>query len=98
MHTIENIDQMVQAANFGDLRLNKRMGVLLREFLNQADSSIPQVFKNRSQMKAAYNFLDNDKVTSAKILQAQLAGQFADQLKAHHTVLALHDTTELDFT
>lgn len=98
MQTIESISEIATAADFGDGRLDKRLGVILKGLSEQANDSIPQIFKNRSQMKAAYNFLGNEKVTSDKILQAQLEGQFSSQLLSNNIVLALHDTTELDFT
>ena len=59
----------VQGADFGDKRLNRRLGLITEELGAQPNQSIPAATDSRAEMEAAYRFFDNDKVTPEKILQ-----------------------------
>jgi Transposase DNA-binding/Transposase DDE domain len=82
-------------SNFGDARLDQRFQKIVSVSLKEYDSSIPQAFKKNSQIKATYRFLNNSKVNSERILASQFSGS-TDSFES--IVLAVHDTTELDFT
>lgn len=58
-----------QPADFGDVRLNNRYNVLLNEFIDAPDKSIPTACRGWAETLAAYRFLHNKKVTPDKILE-----------------------------
>jgi len=60
----------VQGANFGDKRLNRRLGLIVEELGAQPNQSIPAATDSRAEMEAAYRFFDTDKVSPEKILQS----------------------------
>jgi len=81
----------------GDQRLTKRLTLILEIFANHPTLSIPQACGPWSITKATYRFLDNDKVKDQEILiPHQLATQ--KRIQNHPIVLAIQDTTELDFS
>lgn len=85
-------------AKFGDKRLNLRFEKVLNTLAGQVECTIPQAFKQWGQTKAMYRFLSNKKVTQETILAAQLSNWRENQLSEHSVILAIHDTTEVDFT
>src|SRR5882724_2648927 len=79
---------------FKDERLGKRFRLRLQQMGANPGGSIPLVCQDWAGTKAAYRFLDNDRVEEAEIL----AGHFgATQDRCAATagpILVLHDTTE----
>ena len=55
--------------DLGDERLDARFELLLSALGSRPNLSIPAACGGRAEMKAAYRFFDNDKVTFAKVLQ-----------------------------
>jgi hypothetical protein len=84
-------------AHFGDERLDDRMAILLSELGNRPVLSIPAACGGRAEMKAAYRFFDNDKVTFEKVIEPHIA-QTKERMAAQDTVLLVQDTTEADVT
>ena len=84
-------------AELGDLRLTKRLALIADIFANHPTLSIPQACGPWSITKATYRFFDNDKIKDQDILAPH---QEATQrrLQNHSTVLAIQDTTQLDFS
>ena len=81
----------------GDQRLTKRLTLIAEIFANHPTFSIPQACGPWSITKATYRFFDNDKVKDQDILTPhQLATQ--KRLQNHPIVLAIQDTTQLDFS
>jgi hypothetical protein len=91
------VDQELAACKFRDERLGKRFRSLLEQLGASPGGSIPLVCQDWANTKAAYRFLDNDRVSEAEIL----AGHFhATRDRAAATdgpILVLHDTTEFSF-
>lgn len=84
-------------AKLADQRLTKRLALIADIFANHPTLSIPQACGPWSITKATYRFFDNDKVKDQDILTPhQLATQ--KRLQNHPIVLAIQDTTQLDFT
>lgn len=83
--------------NFGDARIDSRFKKILLAKLHHAESSIPQTFKCWPDVKAAYRFLSNSKVNTEQILSSQYT-HWDTSAYDSAVVLAVHDTTELDFT
>lgn len=87
----------VQDAALGDARLNRRLPRLLGQVAAQPTASIPQACGTWAATKAAYRFFDNTKVTPPKIHQAHQAACIG-RIEEHPLILAVQDTTSLDFT
>ena len=93
----ESVLSEVANADFGDLRLNRRLEKLVSELGRQPNHSIPAATKGRAEMEAAYRFCDNAKVTPEKILQPHRQATLNRVSQCPFAVLA-QDTTELDLT
>jgi transposase-like protein/transposase Tn5 family protein len=84
-------------ADFGDERLDMRAVTLLSQLGNRPNLSIPAACGGRAEMKAAYRFFDNDKVTFDKVLEPHIA-RTKERMAEHPVVLLVQDTTEADLT
>ena len=87
----------VAGADLGDARLEDRFAVLLSDIGSRPNLSIPAACLGRAEIKAAYRFFDNDKVTFEKILEPHLA-RTRERIAGHEVVLLVQDTTEIDLT
>jgi hypothetical protein len=83
--------------DLGDARLNKRACKLIETLGSQPDRSIPTACGHWDQTKAAYRFFDSPKVSAQNILQPHIACT-VERMMQHDVVLAIQDTTELDYT
>jgi len=84
-------------AELGDQRLNKRLTIIANFFINNPTFSIPQTCGPWNITKATYRFFDNDKVKEKQI-QAPHLSATEKRVANQRTVLAIQDTTQLDFT
>lgn len=84
-------------AELADPRLTKRLIRIAQKLADNPHGSIPQACGAWEDTKAAYRFFDNDKVNEQDI-QAPHQSAAYDRAKKHPTVLAIQDTTQLDFT
>lgn len=83
---------------FGDDRLDSRFHKVAEAFLNRPSATITESTGNWAESKAAYRFFENQKVTKEVIL-AQHQVKTVARMKSHDgVVLAIQDTTYLDFT
>ena len=87
----------IRGAHFGDERLDDRMAILLSDLGNRPILSIPAACGGRAEMKAAYRFFNNDKVTFEKVIEPHIA-QTKERMAAQKIVLLVQDTTEVDLT
>jgi hypothetical protein len=82
--------------DFGDRRLNDRFlrtGTLLSE---QPEAPINKACNSWADTKAAYRLFQNDKVSQKNILETHVANTL-ERARAFKTVLAIQDTSFLDF-
>ena len=84
-------------AKLGDQRLNKRLITIAKFFTNNPTVSIPQACGSWKVTKATYRFFDNDRVKEKQI-QAPHLSATEKRVANQTTVLAIQDTTQLDFT
>ena len=87
----------MQGVDLGDKRLNWRLVEILTALAAQPMASIPQAALDWAATKATYRLLDNEKVSNEKIYAPHYARTQA-RLVGHPLVLAVQDTTLLDFT
>lgn len=87
----------IKTSNFGDKRLDKRLGNILEALAKQPEASIPVKSNDWHEIKAAYRFFDNDAVDHIKILQPHYQATI-ERIATEKIVLIAQDTTELDYS
>src|SRR5688500_469540 len=80
-----------------DKRLNKRLACLLGAFASDPQGSIPQATGDWASAKAAYRFLENDRVLDTDLLRG-VARHTASLAAPLGEVLVVQDTSSLNFT
>lgn len=90
-------EEEFSGAELGDQRLTKRLASIAEIFAKHPTQSIPQACGDWSVIKATYRFFDNDKVKDQNILAPHQTST-QERLKNHKTILAIQDTTYLDYT
>lgn len=61
------IEDEIKHMNFKDKRLNKRFGIMLENFTEKSDGSIPEACQSNAATKAAYRFYSNECVEAQEI-------------------------------
>jgi hypothetical protein len=84
-------------ADFGDERINRRASKIVSSFAARPQSSIPVASGDWAGAKGTYRFFSNPRVTPEKILKPHL-DQAVERCASEDLVLAIGDTTVLDFT
>jgi hypothetical protein len=81
-----------------DNRLRARLLTLARDFFAQPGVLVPQACNgSEAKMKAAYRFFANRQVDLQSVLRPHVEAT-AQRIKAHGIVLAVQDTTTLNYT
>lgn len=92
-----NIELEMKDLNLNDKRLNRRCLELIKQFQANPQASIPSALTFSKQVKAAYRFFKNPKVSFDKILAPHSAATIT-RCSSEKIVLVVEDTTEMDFT
>jgi len=82
---------------FADERLGKRFGQLLGQLASSPGGPIPFACQDWANTKAAYRFLDNDRVSEAEIFSGHFEATKSRCAATSGPILVLHDTTEFTF-
>ena len=86
------------ALDVGDQRLRERVYTLARDFMAKPLANIPQACGGLpAKTKAAYRLFKNPQVSMDALLLSH-AQATVDRIRAHPVVLAVQDTTDLDYT
>jgi len=86
------------AVDVYDERLKKRLFMLANDFFAQPGVLVPQACSgSQAKTKGAYRFFDNNQVNMKTLLKAHVEASM-ERVKAHHIVLAVQDTTTLNYT
>jgi hypothetical protein len=84
-------------AELGDRRLTMRLQELAGRLAEHPSQSLPEACADGAQLKAAYRFFDNEQVTPAAVLASHVRSTTV-RSTAETLVLAVQDTTSLDYT
>ncbi len=84
-------------AELGDQRRTTRLVQLATALGDQPGASLPEACADPATLKAAYRFFDTDAITPDALLVGHVAATCA-RLRAVPLVLAVNDTTYLDWT
>jgi Transposase DNA-binding/Transposase DDE domain len=82
-------------ADLGDVRLNRRLGLLAERLGERPGESFPKALDD-AELEAAYRFFGNDSVSPEAILAPHFR-QTARRAAKHGQVLVIHDTTQFEF-
>ena len=91
------VDRELAGCEFKDERLGKRFRELLEQLSSSPGESIPLVCQDWANPKAAYRFLDNDRVNEADILAGHFQATRDRATASIGPILVLHDTTEFSY-
>jgi hypothetical protein len=83
--------------DLGDVRLNRRLETIVKDFSAKPNAQIPQACGTRAKTKGAYRFFDQPRITSTVLLQQHYAAT-AQRAMREKVVLAVNDTTELNYS
>lgn len=83
--------------DLGDSRRNCRLVKIVSDLAAQPEASVPQASGDWAGTKAVYEFWANRQVKAQAIRYAHQKAT-VERIKQHETILAIQDTTELNFT
>lgn len=95
--TLQWIRTEFSSTQIGDVRLNKRLPIIIESFYSSPHTSIPHKSGSWSKTKATYRFLNNKKVSTKNIL-APHQNATKTRISKQQVVLAIQDTTTLNYT
>lgn len=92
------VEEEFGALDVGSDVLRERAYVIARDFYARPRANIPQACDgSTAKVRAAYRFFKNPKVDMDAVLVSH-AQATVDRIRAHPVVLAVQDTTDLDYT
>ena len=93
----ESLSESFGSAQFGDLRLTKRLVKIVERLSTRPNMSIPAATDGRAEMEAAYRFFDNSKATPEAIMAPHVSAT-RERIRQTEVNLLVQDTTEVDIT
>ncbi len=87
----------VGAARLGDPRRTQRLATLLSDLAVRPGDGIPAACATPAATKGAYRLLANEAIVADEVVAAHIAAT-TERVRGEPTILALQDTTLLDFT
>lgn len=89
--TLPALSSEIVEADLGDVRLTRRLVLLVDSLADRAGESVPEALDD-AELEGADRFFGNANVTPEAILSPPFR-QTARRAAAHRTVLVIHDTT-----
>jgi hypothetical protein len=86
------------AADLGDERRTRRLPKLVEQMIRHPGGTLPQKLPRPEDLEAFYRLCDADEVTHETVMSPHRQKTLQDLQSAEHFLLAIHDTTELDYT
>ncbi len=86
-----------RTVDLGDARLNRRLMTTVEQLAEHPAQSVPQACGSAGATKAVYRRWDNERVSDEAIREGHVQATCRRSLE-RPVVLAIQDTTELDFT
>lgn len=91
------VKEEFETIDLGDKRLNERI-IYIAENLGFAPGrTIPQTFRTWNEIKACYNFFNNDLVSEQKLLAPHIE-KTLERIREYPVVLLPSDTTDINYT
>ncbi len=92
-----SLSEELSGCDFGDVRLNQRACKVIEALGQRPNISIPAALTGRADIEACYRLMDNEGVTTDKILLPHAEATYK-RIENEDFVLIVQDTTELDLT
>ena len=90
-------EEELKTANLGDVRRNRRLVKIVEDLSAKPNESVTQAARDEAAVQGTYEFWANRRVKAPDILAAHRDSTL-ERVSAESIVLAVQDTTELDFT
>ncbi|MFP3614429.1 IS4 family transposase [Paraburkholderia sp. SIMBA_050] len=90
-------ERELEGSEFQDARLHKRFGMLLEQLWKGMGQTIPLACQDWANTKAAYRFMDNDRVSEQDILSGHFQATAQRFSSTDGPVLVLQDTTTFSY-
>ncbi|MCP6760169.1 MAG: IS4 family transposase [Fischerella sp. CENA71] len=81
----------------GDKRRNQRLIKIVEDLSAQPNESVTQASRDAAAVQGVYEFWANPRIKAEAIISSH-AISTVERIKDHETILAIQDTTELDFS
>lgn len=91
------LSQEMAKAQFGDVRLSKRLGKIVEKISKASDLSFPEALGSSSELEGFYRFLRNSKIDVFGILEPHFEATIS-RIGIAREILVVHDTTEFKFS
>ncbi len=91
------VAEELKNADLGDKRRNKRLITIVEDLSAQPNESVTQASRDAAAVQGVYEFWANPRIKAEAILAAHVSST-TERIKGHETILAIQDTTELDFS
>lgn len=91
------VEDELGKADFGDLRLRKRLLTIARDFYSLPQGSVAQACESRAKTKAAYRFFENSETTMDRVIKSHYEATLG-RVAREQIVLAVQDTTSLNYS
>ena len=91
------VAEELKTANLGDRRRNRRLIKIVEDLSAMPQASVTQAARDEAAVQGIYEFWGNVRVESNEILAAHRDSTL-ERVSAQSIVLAVQDTTELDFS
>lgn len=91
------VSEELSAADLGDVRRNRRLIRVVEDLAAQPHASVPQASRDAAALQGLYEFWSNRRVDADSIIAAH-AAKSVERISRHSTVLAIQDTTDLDYS
>ena len=91
------MEEELSGAQFKDKRLEKRIRLMVERLADRPEASMPAAMASWAETKAAYRFLDSEKVTPEAIRASHIQST-AKRTAQETRVLIIQDTSSIDFT
>jgi Transposase DNA-binding len=91
------VRQELEKTQLGDPRRTNRFMKIVSNLSNKPESSVPEASGTWAETKATYDFWDSPYIKPAQLRKGHVDATL-ERIKNHQIVLAIQDTTELNYT
>ncbi|MEG5037310.1 IS4 family transposase [Microcoleus sp. AT3-D2] len=91
------VRQELEKTDLGDPRRTNRFMKIVSNLSNKPESSVPEASGTWAETKATYDFWDSPYIKPAQLRKGHVDAT-VERIKNHQIVLAIQDTTELNYT
>jgi len=91
------IEEEIGRTDLGDKRRTKRLEQIVGNLSANPESSVPMASGTWAETKATYDFWDSPYLEPAMVLAGHIEST-VERMRKHQVVLAVQDTTELNYT